>query len=473
MKTKKRWFTLIEILVWVSISIILMMGVWVFVTSWIQNILSQKIMVSDLTQATTLYRDVQNIFSNGWEILSYSGGGLLARTQWFQFGKPLVYDVSLKSMTWVCENDPSLGYDMLELKNYNPFVVQNGIYSGSYTNHTISKDGNIFLGKGILWEKFLPGMKAENLFLNTPAWLETVWGALIFSESGNDRVLYTSGSNVFSLLNRDMGLYQPTDIWYDNGENALYILNSWKNELWKMFSTGGEVMPLDIDAHVTSPQTFSSLRLTFSQNFSLTWTYGTGNIHFGNPITGSTWDTISLSGWSIEYTFWNVQNLSIWDHIAMQLSPLFWIFLQYWRVFVELSLSGGVPYTKLFPYVTHSDLSLFTVLDNSLEVYKIPTDGFYSMIEPSGNSLILKDFLHHQEIPFNITNKTFGWTGVIMAPFPDFETISTKYDLKVKDFHISVEDWFLTMMIEYYTYFDCYNTGKNLTKTLLIKKTTD
>ena len=40
---KNNWFTFVEMLVWIALSVIIMVWVWVFVTSWMKNITLQEI----------------------------------------------------------------------------------------------------------------------------------------------------------------------------------------------------------------------------------------------------------------------------------------------------------------------------------------------------------------------------------------------------------------------------------------------
>jgi len=39
---KNKWFTLVEILIWISISMLLMVSVWILISGWIQNITDQE-----------------------------------------------------------------------------------------------------------------------------------------------------------------------------------------------------------------------------------------------------------------------------------------------------------------------------------------------------------------------------------------------------------------------------------------------
>jgi len=56
-------FTLVEILVWISIWIILMISVWVLVSGWIKNIISQEKIIQNTGNFSTTEIKLNNIFS--------------------------------------------------------------------------------------------------------------------------------------------------------------------------------------------------------------------------------------------------------------------------------------------------------------------------------------------------------------------------------------------------------------------------
>lgn len=472
MKNNNSAFTLIEILVWVSISVIIMISVWVFVTSGIKNITLQKSILNQESEYIGLFDDLSDIFSNNFDIISSSNTGLFVKTEWFKFGKPLLYDFWIKTLTWVCENDSDIAVKYLELKNYNPFLLSSWPFSWSYLQHEIYSS---FVGwkiawKWFFWDNFTNEMLWSGVFLNNPWWLsrDSVQKTF-FSDTGNNRVLYYSWWRLYSLWDIGYGLYQPTGLLYNAWE--LFILNSWKNELWKISSKAWVPHDIDIAWNIPNDISFNKISVHVGNNFNITWSYGTGSFVF-DWFSANVWDSVTSSSAQIVYTFsWASKSLSSWDNYWIKIPTFTGNFTSYWSSYADIRFYAWNTqvYQQLFPYVLHSDTNLLTLIDNDVKVFTWWLDWYYTDISLQWSSnLLLKDYINKKQLVLT-QNGAFvsSWT---LSTLPDFEKSIKMYDMKIKDMQIYNSGWIMTFKLDYYKNFNCYNQDENIVKTFLFKK---
>jgi len=80
----KNAFTLVELLVGITISILLMTSIGVFVSSWMSNIVLQQKIVNNNQKFNTHISDIQEMFKSAqWLVGIYSSGVLLKTSQNF------------------------------------------------------------------------------------------------------------------------------------------------------------------------------------------------------------------------------------------------------------------------------------------------------------------------------------------------------------------------------------------------------
>lgn len=465
-------FTLIEILVWVSISVIIMISVGVFVTSGIKNITIQKSILNQESEYISLFQDVSEVFDSRFEVISYSQTGLLVKTEGFKLGKPLLYDFSLQSFTGECLSDINKETKYLQMKNYNPFnLPQTWFFTGSYLKHEIyhSVQGKV-VWKGIFWDNFQELAIGKDILLNNPGGLsrDGVQKTYI-SDTGNNRVMYYSGTKVSSILDFNQWLYQPTGLLYDSSKN-LFVLNSGKKQLLKVSSASGTISPIAISEEIKKDLTFDTLSLEVLDNFTLQWTYNTGSFIFSWVSTG-TGDSVSLPDNILTYTFSGAQNISSGSTFSLNIPSFTGTLDGYGASYVDIKFynGGGIVHQKILPYVIHSDNSLLTTLDNNIEILTGALHGYFTDISGSGN-LLLKDYINKTQLILSKTG-AFISSGSLSGPIQNFETTIKKYDLKIKDMQITQSGGLLSMKIEYYKNFNCDNEEENIVKTFLFKKT--
>lgn len=473
MKKNRLAFTLIEILVWVSISVIIMISVGVFVTSGIKNITIQKSILNQESEYISLFQDVSEVFDSQFDVISYSQTGLLVKTEGFKLGKPLLYDFSLQTFTGECLSDINKETKYLQMKNYNPFVLNSGPFTGSYLKHEIyhSVQGKI-VWKGIFWDNFQELALGKDILLNNPGWLSRDGAQKTYiSDTGNNRVMYYSGTKVSSILDFDKWLYQPTGLLYDSLSKNLFVLNSGKKQLLKVSSASGTISPIHISEEIKKDLTFDTLSLEVLDNFTLQWTYNTGSFIFSWVSTG-TGDSVSLSDNILTYTFSGAQNISSGSTFSLSIPSFTGTFDGYGASYLQLKFynAGAQVYQKIFPYAIHSDINLLTTPDNNIEILTGALHGYFTDISVSGANLLLKDYINKTQLILSKTG-AFISSWILLWTIPNFETTIKKYDLKIKDMQVSHSWNLLGIKIEYYKNFNCENEDENILKTFLFKKT--
>lgn len=469
MKRNSFAFTLIEILVWVSISIIIMISVGVFVTSGIKNITIQKSILNQENEYISLFEDLTEIFDTQFDIISFSQTGFLVKTEGFKFGKPLLYDFSLQAFTWECLNDVSKPTKYLQLKNYNPFFPSSWPFTGSYLKHEVYRSWVKVVWKGVFWENFQELALGKDILLNNPGWVSHSWANFsFFSDTGNNRVMYYSWAKVSSILDFEKWLYQPTWLLYNSWD--LFVLNSGKNELLKISSKTATIQPVNISQTIEKDITFDTISLAVWDNFSISGTYNTGSFLFSWVSTG-TGDSVSLTGNVLSYIFGAGQNIFSGTTISLQVPGFTWVFNLYGASYLDIqfSLAGTEVYQKILPYAIHSDNNLLTPRDNNIQILTEALPGYFTDISATGANLSLKDYIQKRQLILTKTG-AFVSSGALVWTIP-FETTMKKYDMKIKDMQVSHSWWLFTLKIDYYKNFNCENEDENRVKTFLFKKT--
>jgi len=251
-------FTLVELLVWISISIVLMMSVTLFVSSWMKNIADEQKILQNSWEFSSFSFNLQNTVNHtgSWKYLSYfwswetlnvlsSTWVLFKRNQYFwKWGFSYIWELEID---W--EIDTENGYcfpwsedtktNHLIIKNFVPFEEQwedmfndwydvvftwgisdpSNTYISDTLNHVIYKDWDIIIWKWVYWDKFREGDFWTWVYLNNPTWLALSWSTHLFvSDTLNNRVLYynITAKTIHKLLDETDWLLEPTGLYYNS-----------------------------------------------------------------------------------------------------------------------------------------------------------------------------------------------------------------------------------------------------------------
>ena len=260
---KTNAFTLVEMIVWITVSMILMVSVGIFISGWIKSITIQEKLIESSSDFRGFSVSMNNMFSRinikSWAILTNSGVILRQYKEfnegWFSY---VWFDIIPESY---CETDiefPDLdpNTNHIFMKSFIPFEEKaEDIFNNdnilesepitvawndykSYQKEHVIKDSsnNIVVWKWVFWDKFEEGAFWTWVYLNSPTWLASDWTLLFISDSLNNRILAynTSNKKIYSLLDEKNGLIEPTGLYYES--NTLYIVNSGKGEILKYTS---------------------------------------------------------------------------------------------------------------------------------------------------------------------------------------------------------------------------------------------
>jgi hypothetical protein len=470
MKTNTQAFTLIEMIVWVGLTIILMVSVWIFVSSWMSNITLQKQVIDQNNEIWDFNENLNNIFWENVEIINLTSTSLLVKsnhTVW----KPQYYDISTVVSTWYCKNDLTRENKYLQIKNFNPFVLSGTTYSGSYRDHVIYSGWEIIAGKKwVFWDQFTSGDFWTGVYLNNPSWIAFWWWKLYISESGNNRISYMSWNKIYSFLDINDWIYHPTWLLYT--WSTLYILNSGKNELLTLHSKSSLSIPIDITFQPENNINVNKITIEVLPNdFNIPWSYNSWSFIFAN-MSKNSWDIVNKTSNMITYFFiWWIKNLISWNSYNIKI-PLFTWTPSSWVYYLKLNLLNwvNVLYEKYFPYIVNWDNDLSTWEDNTLSVLTWWLNKNFTNISLLWWNILLKDYIKWEYLQINPTTWAYISTWILTSSIDDFEIIKTLSEFKVKSFDVKQDGKLLTIKLEYYKIFSCYNDNDHVIKTILIKK---
>lgn len=471
MNATKSWFSFIELIVWISISMILMISVGVLVSSGMRNITIQKQILDENKNIQNFSQELSHLLSDDFNIVSQTATSLTLKSATHN-EKPLYTKIEIFSQTGYCENDLDIETKNLKITRFNPFDLSiTPWYSGSYLHHEVYSGSSLLIGKWHFWDGITPWKWWIHTYLNTPAWITSADSdKVIVSDYGNNRILYISGGLLYKFLDEKQGILWPT--WIVHLGNALYILNSWKKELLKVTSpTPSNSWPIHLTFHNSTPILINRIDIEILPInwFSINGSYTPGDIILQWMSTG-TWDIVNTNTGILEYSFDTSQTLNSGDGISI---PSFsWTLSKNNTYYIKTSLynSGNLTYSEYYPYIVKSDGDIFTTKDNTLTTLSGSLDYDYTILEKNAWDIVLKDIIHGKQTTMDsdgiITNKVDISTVDISTLEQDIE----KTDFKIKNFEINTNSGILNIKIDYYKSFSCYNEKDSIVKTLLIKK---
>ena len=474
-KYKKRAFTLVELIVGITISILLMVSVGVFVSTWMSNITLQKKVLDDNKKLSSdiLYlqknilnskKFISNIWSNTWILLRQNK---YYDKWWFSYIWVKEFD---KQYCWTWETTKT---NHLYLSNFIPLnwvSTWTTDYKSDIKNHQIIKnsDNSVVVWWEIYWDKFNDWDFWTWIFLNSPTGIVEIDWKVVFSDTLNDRILYLSGSKVYTLLDETDWLNEPVWLAYNTWEKALYIANAGKWEILKLSSkeystnpelklenvNGNNINKLEIEILETSETLINIDKddFNFSSNTNDFVNLENNKIsyYFISSFAGETSQSDCVSSWKI--VSWNniidcisswtwklatFRNVNITNFTINNIQPLLTENKSYYAKIDD----------KYFSYFTQWDDDIFTKNDNVLEVFD--TWLFYpTWVDDSWVATI-----------FN--TGSFDFTSLE----PDFI-----FSNPIKLLEYSYSTNLLNLKIDYYKYFNCYNTDDKIERTFLIKK---
>jgi len=511
-------FTLIELIVWISISMILMISVGIFVNNWMLNIINQKKIIENTNNLTEFISKIHtsiNLMSS-WTFQPQKTASWIifkrAQNLW-EWGFSYIWEMnSTDNSDWDWIYCLSWSEDTntrhLVLKNFIPFEEENediftdydlilkskltGQFQSFQKEHVIKKSWNIIIWKWIFWNKFEEWASWKDIYLNSPTWLAKKWNILFISDTLNNRILYykISDDKIYTLLDESDWLNEPTWLYYNDTEKALYIANSWNWEIlkyssksdsqWTITLTGitqNNINKIEISffnkdwilQNINNPNkndiTFTSLSKWddyLEKNNKLIYyfiTYWISQFQTECNVTGeilsSSWNPINCTDtnwttWTWQSSTLNNKNFSNWDIKIININNL----TNNWNYYINLKLfnNSTEKYSEYFPYFTKSDNNILTPDDNKLEIIEswlnYPTWLWWNW------TIQHNDFWNH----------TFN-TSI-------FQEHSSDIILKtpINYLNTTINNWLVTLFLKYYKKYNCYNLDDKTERTYLFNK---
>ena len=290
--------------------------------------------------------------------------------------------------------------------------------------------------------------------------MATDWDVLYISDTLNNRVLYLSWWLVYSLLDDDAWIDEPTWLYYDNSNNSLYIANSWS---WEILKFSSEIISVpDIDLEFTwVDEKESEIYLEFFKDWiDYDMTSNSIKVDASSIHSDDSDDTENISGNILTYAFkksvntpidnwdwtftdnFNLENDEIVfdedDDYTIKLSN-FDNFTDAWNYTINLIIWDT---ETTFYYFTQWDEKVYTKNDNKLETFKTWL-SYPTYIDWTSDSDITEFELSTVwDIDLDKENDI-----ILESPISSLE-ISEDSDL-------------LNIILKYYKSYNCYNEDLN------------
>lgn len=484
-------FTLVELIVGVTISTILMVSIWVFVSSGMQNIFLQQSALQnmqDINSFAVELNETISSFNGSWGYSVINTGSMIFKRDkiydkwWFSYiwvttqswtfcdepsedgPKPEITEtkhIFIKNFIPFMEDWESVTWDILKSNNLVKFNLKE-VESLQKEHKIVYKDWETLVWKWVFWNEMTNWGYATGIYLNSLTWLASDnEGKLYISDTLNNRILYLSWSKIYTLLDENDWLSEPTGLFIENG--ALYIANSWSGEILK----------------------FSSPKLEWERQFSFSWAGLSGTwlqiSVFSNwkifknltntwitlisenfqpddiptpPIPNKDYDTIEAtsSNWIVNYKFvtktyswWILQEPpkertmdfgSDTYEIKFNDESIFWA----WIYTIKLKIWDNEE--EEFYFFTQWDGKIYTKGDNTLALYK-------SWLEyPTW--IWGEDNFNEFDVS-NLSNLTFD--------FDKENDIILK--VPIESLEITKENDLINIVLKYYRNYNCYNPAES------------
>jgi len=479
----KNAFTLVEMIVGITISILLMTSIWVFVSSGMNNITLQKKVLDDNKEFSHDMLYLQKKIGSAIQYISniWSYTGILLKQNVY-FDEWWWTYISVKQLdkqfcgTWeITKTNHIVIHNFIPLAWVSTWTT---IYKSDIKSHQIMKksDNSVVVWRDIYGDKFSEWDLWTDVFLNSPTWIVEIDWKLVFSDTLNDRILYLSGSRVYSLVDEKDWLKQPIWLAYNSWEKALYIANAGKWEILKLSSLQLSSNP-DLVIEIFSQSSITKLKIEINTGEIFTTSTDLSDYTFLNN-SNNTNDFVSLENNKIHYYFignynsansqsdcdwtnnWKIVNSS--DEVIYcissgtgKLATLKPTTLTNETITIKnltpVLIENKNYYTKVnnkyFPYFTQWDNDIFTQWDNVLEV--LQSGLLYPMWV---NSI---------------------WTVTDFDPTSfDFNSLTSDHIIKnpIKNLEKKYSSNLLNIKLNYYKYLNCFNPDEKVEKTYLFKK---
>ncbi|MDD2891410.1 MAG: prepilin-type N-terminal cleavage/methylation domain-containing protein [Candidatus Gracilibacteria bacterium] len=442
---KQKGFTLIEILLAITLSSILMTGIVVFVSSSLGSNITTKRILEDGNKNEKIEQhlmqtlgNVSTLYVTGASFGEYLTGTFLGTKS---SNLPITF-LGLRTETGYCDSysgtaDAPETVLKLAIRQFAVPTEQNNVpgYTLSSTGNSISFGTNRIIGTGY------PGNDLDTnsgalTELSSPSALISSGNHLYIADTMNDRVLsydITSGS-IMKLLGPENGIRKPTSLYFSG--NILLIASSGNGKIFSLQDGDtGNGSTFSGAFQVANNFQADNIRFTFSGISFVTQPTTTGDFIL-DGVTQKL-DDVVTPGTNLQYTLsGGVQNFSAGTLYKFRVS--------------NISTPPTTPgnYTVQIDFLSGNTLQYF-------DTFHYFTKGDGSLESNTGN--IIKIISGGHIYPHNITgannwDSTIDWNTVLGQNPPGNEVFSS---LPIQDFSSHVIGKILTLRYHQYIKYDC------------------
>jgi len=511
-------FSLVELIVWITISMILMVSVWVFVSGGMQNIFGwQKILENTndfINFSNNLNKNLVLIQTWSFPPTNTSSGIIFKISPNFSEGWFTYIWTKIIDQVYCESGSQDSKTNNIFIKNFIPFEEQ---WENTFTGYTSILSSNpinflwknyksfqkehgiavenwlnwdIVVWKWIFWDKFAEGTNWTGIYLNSPTWLATDWTYLYISDTLNSRILYLDNSNkIHLLLDETDGLNEPTWLYYD--DNTLYIANSWNWKILKYSSKSIASNPTLTLSWVTQ-NIINKIELSFFNqdwtNKTISWSTNKNDITFSNNIKNITGDYMWITANKLQYYFvkydwleYSEPTCILNDEKLVSWNPIKCINTSTWKTSTyqpKNLINEIININNISPYFSNTwayyvNLKLFSwVTEKYSEYFPYFTQSDNNLTTFWDNTLtVLHTWLNYPTwiwwtwaTDFNVF---WDWT------YSDLQYESHDYLLNVPIKSLNITNTpndLITIILKYYRSYNCYNLDEKVEKTFIAKK---
>lgn len=448
-------FTLVELLISITISAILFIGVLVFVSSnmW-QNIKQEKILTElsawnefqkNSIDSLNTAKELASSWSSFW---SYGSGIIIKKEN----GLPYIF-LGLKYATGACDsfsgsqNASGTGYKLI-VREYIPTTLSHLVsawYSLSHTGNILYSGSTVIVGTGHPGNSL--GLTAIETELNQPSALVRFWNYLYIADTLNHRILAynISSKQISELLSAKNGILLPTDITLSG--SSLLIANAGRGEILEYKDGEWVSSPLAITFIPNKTFDTDSLAIIYDE----TGIFSSGNISTSS-FTNSWIAQVTASG--LLQIFDSTSTVSSGSTHTLNLSNLTNTPTSTGSHTLTLHFYSGstLRHSHTTPYFTKGDGRLDTTSGNVLKVIQSSIDFPHNLTSSSVYSSTITD-----------------WSSAINSSDTN-EVLSPGF---IDGFTWNKTGNILTLQWDKYNYYDClgekHKTSEQIMKFLLKK----
>ncbi len=452
-------FTLVELLLAVTLSGILMTGIVIFVSSSLGSNMTAKNTVErgnkneDFEQSFT--RTISNIMGSGVYATGASFGGDYLTGIFLKTGGsslPITF-LGLRTQTGYCDSYSGMGsetgtimrlsvrqFTVPKLTNSTTYTISssgNSVYSGATRIIGTSYPGNTLTASGIDTE------------LSSPSALALSGTHLYVADTMNDRVLsydITSGG-IVKILGPENGIRKPTSLYFSG--DTLLIASSGNGKIFSLEDGDGNGSVFSHKFKVAKDFSGDTIEFAFSGISSITSPIAAWSFSLTGVIQDPSNDLV-ITGATLTYTLTGgIQSFSTgttYEFTVKNIAPVPTDPGNHTVTINFLSGTTNLEYSDTFHYFNKWD-GLETNTGNVL------TTLSGGLVYP------------HNITGANTWSGSIDWNGVLSNNPPGEETLSS---LPIKDLNFAITGNVLTIQYYQYTTYDCM-LGKHEVEEKVVK----